>query len=106
VTIGQTPLLYPTVTRNLPVSYTNPNSFDIEVSTYRVSVSVPSSNVAACPPSSLMVPAGTVTLNPRITVPKKGSVSRIIPIRLGADAPEGCQGVTFSITLNATAVKK
>lgn len=106
VKVGQTPLLYPTLTRNLPVTYSNPNSFDIEVTTYRVSVSVPTSKAGACPASSLLVPTGTVTLSPRIALPKKGSAATTIPIRLGADAPEGCQDVTFSVTVDATAVKK
>jgi hypothetical protein len=106
VTVGHAPLLYPTLTRNLPVTYSNPNSFDIEVTTYRVSVSVPTSKAGACPASSLLVPTGTVTLSPRIALPKKGSAATTIPIRLGADAPEGCQDVTFSVTVDATAVKK
>jgi hypothetical protein len=106
VKVGQTPLLYPTVTRNLPVTYSNPNSFDIEVTTYRVSVSVPASKATICPASSLLVPTGTVTLAPRITLPKKGSAAATVPIGLGANAPEGCQDVTFSVTVDATAVKK
>jgi hypothetical protein len=106
VKVGQTPLLYPTVTRNLPVTYSNPNSFDIEVTTYRVSVTVPASKTAICPASSLLVPAGTVTLSPRITLAKKGSSTTTIPISLGANAPEGCQDVTFSVTVDASAVKK
>jgi len=106
VTVGQTPLLYPSLVRQVPVTYSNPNSFDIEVATYRVSVSVPSSKATVCPASSLQVPSGTVTLNPRPTAPKKATVSTTIPVKLPATAPEGCQGVTFTITVNATAVKK
>lgn len=106
VTVGQTPLLYPSLVRQLPVTYSNPNSFDISITTYHVSVSVPSSQATACPASSLQVPSGTITLSPALTAPKKGSVATTIPIKLPADAPEGCQGVTFSITVNASAVKK
>lgn len=106
VTVGQTPLLYPGVVRSLPVTFTNPNNFDIYITSYRVSVSVPVSNATACPASSLQVPTGTVTPNPRLTVVKNGSVITTVPIKLSADAPEGCQQVTFAITVNASGVKK
>jgi hypothetical protein len=106
VTVGQLPTLYPSLVRSLPVTYTNPNSFDISVTTYRVSVSVPGPLSAACPASSLQVPAGTITLTPALTVARNGSVGTTVPVKLPADAPEGCQGVTFTITVNASAVKK
>lgn len=104
VTVGQTQALYPGVTRDLPVTFSNPNSFAIFVTSYRVSV--PASTAAACAPSSLQVPNGTVTLSPRLTAPKNGSVSTTVPIELSADAPEACKQVTFTITVNASAVKK
>jgi hypothetical protein len=106
VTVGQSPLLYPGVLRSLPVTFTNPNNFDIYVTTYRVSVSVPASKAVACPASSLQVPSGTVTLSPRLTSPRNASVTTTVPVKLGPNAPEGCQQVPFSITVNATAVKK
>jgi hypothetical protein len=106
VTVGHAQTLYPGLVRTLPVTYSNPNNFDIFVTTYRVSVSVPSSQSSTCPASSLQVPSGTVTFNPRLTVPKKGSVIRTIPLKLSADAPEGCLTVTFTITVIASAVKQ
>jgi hypothetical protein len=106
VTVGQTQTLYPGLIRALPVTYSNPNQFDILVSSYGVSVSVPVSKAAACPASNLEVPSGTVTLNPKLTAPKKGSVATTIPIKLSADAPDGCQLVSFTITIHASAVKK
>jgi len=106
VAVGSAPTLYPGLLRSLPVSYSNPNNFDIFVTSYRVSVSVPSSQTSTCPASNLQVPAGTVTLSPRLTAPKKGSVATTIPIRLSANAPDGCQSASFSITVNASAVKQ
>jgi hypothetical protein len=106
VAVGQAQTLYPGLVRSLPVTYSNPNNFDILVTTYRVSVSVPSSQSSSCPASSLQVPSGTVTLNPQLTAPKNGSVATTIPIKLSPGAPDGCQSVTFTITVNATAVKK
>jgi len=106
VTVGHAQTLYPGLARTLPVTYSNPNSFDIVVTTYRVSVSVPSAQSSACPASSLLVPSGTVTLSPQLTVPKNGSVATTIPIKLSSGAPGGCQSVTFTITVTASAVKK
>jgi len=106
VSVGQSQTLYPGLVRTLPVTYSNPNSFDILVTTYRVSVTVPSSQSSACPASSLQVPSGTVSLNPPLTAPRNGSVATTIPIKLSANAPDGCQSVTFTITVNASAVKK
>jgi hypothetical protein len=106
VTVGQAQTLYPGLARTLPVSYSNPNAFDILVTSYRVSVSVPASQSAACPASSLEVPSGTVMLSPSLTAPRKGSVATTIPVRLSASAPDGCQSVSFAITVSASAVKK
>lgn len=106
VSVGQTQTLYPGLTRALPVTYSNPNSFDILIKTYRVSVSVPSARAIACPASSLQVPSGTVTPNPKPTVARNGSTATTVPIGLLANAPEGCQQVAFTITVDATAVKK
>jgi hypothetical protein len=106
VTVGQAQTLYPGLARTLPVSYSNPNAFDILVTSYRASVSVPASQSAACPASSLEVPSGTVMLSPSLTAPRKGSVATTIPVRLSASAPDGCQSVSFAITVSASAVKK
>jgi hypothetical protein len=106
VTVGTAPMLYPGVTRALPVTFSNPNGFDIFVASYLVSVSEPTAQSIACPASSLLVPSGTVTLSPNLKAPKNGSVSTTVPIKLAANAPEGCQQVTFTITVNASAVKK
>jgi hypothetical protein len=106
VTVGSTPLLYPSLTRQLPVTFSNPNNFDINVTSYKVSVGVPAAKAAGCPASSLLVPTGTVTLTPQLTATKNSSVTTNVDIKLPANAPEGCQNVPFSITVNASAVKK
>jgi hypothetical protein len=106
VTVGSTPLLYPSLTRQLPVTFTNPNNFDIYITSYKVSVGVPAAKAAGCPASSLQVPTGTVTLAPQLTATKNSSVTTNVAITLPADARPGCQNVPFSITVNASAVKK
>jgi hypothetical protein len=104
VAVGHAQTLYPGLTRALPVTYSNPNNFDIFISTYRVSVS--SANAAGCAASNLLVPNGTITLSPTLKAAKNASVTTSVPIMLSANAPDGCQQATFSITVNASAVKK
>ena len=103
VRVGQTPLLYPGVSRSLPVTFSNPNNFAIAVNSYRVTVA---STATACTASNLEVVAGTVSLTPGLTIAKNASILATIPIKLGASAPDACQNATFTITVNASAVKK
>jgi hypothetical protein len=104
VAVGQVQPLYPGLTRALPVTYSNDNNFDIFISTYGVSVS--SGNPTACAASNLLVPSGTITLNPALKAAKNASVTTTVPIKLATSAPDGCRQVTFTITVNASAVKK
>jgi hypothetical protein len=103
VRVGQAPLLYPGVPRNLPVTFINPNNFAIKVTSYRVTVATSST---ACPASNLAVVAGTVSLNPGLAIAKNDSTATTVPIKLIASAPDACQSVSFTITINASAVKK
>lgn len=106
VRVGTAPVLYPGVAVNLPVTFDNPNNFAIAVNSYRVTVTVPSSSAASCPASNLQVPTGTVALSPGMTVAKNAATLAGIPIKLSATAPNACQRVVFTITVNASAVKK
>jgi hypothetical protein len=106
VQVGQAPLLYPGVARNLPVAFSNPNNFAIAVSSYRVIVVVPGPAATTCPASNLQVPAGTVSLKPGLAVAKKATTATTVPIKLATTAPAACQNVSFTITVNASAVKK
>lgn len=103
VRVGQAPLLYPGVARSLPVTFSNPNNFAISVSSYRVTVAA---SGTACPASNLQVPSGTVLLNPGLAIAKSSSTPATVPIQLVGSAPDACQRATFTITVNASAVKK
>lgn len=103
VSVGQTQTLYPGLARTLPVTYSNPYSFDILVSSYRVTVSV--DRPASCAVTNLIV-TGTVNLNPKLLVARSSSASTTIPVTLAAGAPNGCQQAKFSLTVDATGVKK
>lgn len=106
VAVGTVDGLYPGKNVDLPVTYTNPHSFDVNVSSYTVEAAVPEGVAAACPASNLAVPAGTITLSPRLNVAPHSSTQSDVPIGLRASAPDGCQNVTFSVTVTAWAVKK
>lgn len=106
VRVGDIGPIYPGQTRHLPVVWSNPNSFDIQVVSYSLSVNVPTGSSSTCPASSLQVADGKVSLNPAVAVVRNGSSSSSVPVTLPVSAPEGCQQVPFSITVDATAVMK
>ena len=106
VAVGKVGLIYPGQTRQLPVTWSNPNSFDLNVETYTVTAAVPSSVAARCAASNLTVPAGNRTPSPAIAIARNASTTTTIPVSMPKSAPNGCQAVTFTVTVNATAVKK
>jgi hypothetical protein len=106
VTVTDAGPLYPGVPITLPVRFSNPNNFDIKVTSYRVSVSVPLGTVGCSSDDLHVLPSRAVDLNQGVTVAKNGWVDNPIQVKLLSDAPEGCQSVPFSTTVNASAVKK
>lgn len=106
VSVGSINPIFPGQSRALPVTVSNPNSFDILIVEYTATVKVPGGTPAACSPSSLVVPSGRVMLAPRLPVAPRGNASMTVPVRLPASAPDACQRVAFSISVTATAVKK
>lgn len=105
VTVGSVGGLTPTRTVAVPVTWSNPNNFDILVDGY--TVSIPSTSRSTCPGSSVQV-AGKVTLTgaSRVTVPGRKSASTTLAVTMAAAAPEACQGVRYVVSVTATAVKK
>ena len=103
VSVGAVSGLWPGRAMALPVTYTNPNSFDIQVTTYSVDVSSPK---PSCPASKLQVPAGQVTLVAPVGLPPHHSASSNVPVKLAPTASDSCQGVEFDISVTASAVKR
>jgi hypothetical protein len=103
VDVGQVDALYPGVGQPLPVTFTNPYNFDIYITSYRVSRT---SLKTGCPATDLQIPTTTYTPSPKLTVAKNGFITEYVQIKLSADAVEACQLANFSITVNASAVKK
>lgn len=105
VSVGSTTGLVPGLTRTVPVTWSNPNQFEILVDSYAVVASVPAAYVRTCPATSLVAP-GASPLTPRVVVPGRGTASSYVPVTLSRTAPDACQRVPFGVTLTATAVKR
>lgn len=101
VEVGRIGPIYPTQTLQLPVRWSNPNSFDIVVNSFTATVT---SSVAGCAAGNLVVPVGTQ--RPNQTVPRKGTASNTLSVSLPATADDACQTAAFSIRIDATAVKR
>ena len=104
--VGAVTPIYPGQTRALPVTVTNPNSFDILVDQYTAVVKVPAGTPAGCGPSALVVPGGPVKLAPRVPVARQGTAAFTVPLQLRSSTVDACQRVAFAISVTATAVKK
>jgi hypothetical protein len=102
--LGSTGSLYPGITRSLSVTFTNPQAFDIKVTTLRVTAERASQN-SSCAASNLTLPSGTTNLSPAILVPRKASSGTALTVGLKSSAGEECQNAGFVITVTATAVK-
>lgn len=102
---GSSPL-YPGTTGTVTFTVTNPNPFAVEV-TALTAASVSGSSTATCPATDLTVAEATpLTFHP-LAVPARatsGTESLGGLVRLAADAPSACQGATFTIHLELSAV--
>lgn len=101
VTVGDLGGMYPGSSGPLRVSFKNPESFDIKVTTLAVSA-VPGTQ--ACPTTYLQMPSN-VTLAPAVVLTRKGGTgTTTIPVGLKPSAIDACQNVSFNVTVTATAV--
>lgn len=105
VAVGTASGLVPTRTASLPVTWSNPNSFDILVDGYTVSATA--SNRVGCAMGSIQTP-GKVVLSggSRINVAGRRSTTTTLTVAMPNSAPDACRGATYSINVTATAVKK
>ena len=96
-------LLYPTVSRNVTVTVANPFAFDIVVTSLDVQVTAPQ-NRSTCVASDLQRPTSPMAQNLTVAAGRSGSMT--FAVHLIADAPPGCQGAVWPITVTATAVQR
>lgn len=98
VSVGRVTGLYPGSVTDVPVSYTNPNSFAIRVTDATLSGKGP----ASCPASFLR----TGQHRPGVVVPRQATVETRLPFGMLATAPDGCKGASFAVTVTASAVRQ
>jgi hypothetical protein len=103
-------VLHPGATSDLTFSLSNPNGYDVSLTTL-TAATLTSNNEAGCPGATFLVLPTTVTtaiasggyqlLTP-IQVPARNAATpATLPdlVTLSESAPDACQGVTFTVTL-------
>ncbi len=98
VTVGAVSGLYPGRTLRVPVTYFNPNGFDIVVN----HVLVNTTGTDGCAPSQFRTRAPAALLNVR---PHQG-VTSFVKFGMRRAAPDACKGVEVGVHVVALAVKK
>lgn len=111
--VGTMAGIYPTGSKPIPLTFSNPHNFDIVVKTVAVQVSDANDD---CSESHLQRPSGTVTLQSPVVVPKNGTAAgptpnssdgQVLRVTLLNSVPDACQSpTTWPITVTATAVKR
>lgn len=91
--------LYPGNTLELKLTVSNPISQSIRVT----SLSVSAAGTATCSASNLQTT--NFDGSPEFIVPARGSATITLPITMVRSAPDGCQGVTFTLTYTGKAEK-
>jgi len=100
VTVGKVSGLYPGLSTTIPVTYINPNSFPIYVTT----ATATASGSTSCDGSNLVV--GTKVMPaPGLTIDRNASKASSMPVTLKSTTNDACKGATWTITVTAQAVK-
>ena len=100
VTVGSVYGMFPGSSTPISVTYVNPQSFAIKVTSVTPSATMPTA-VAGC--SGADVSFGEVSEANKV-VPRNGSATVTIPVGLKSTANDPCKGKLFTITVTATAV--
>jgi hypothetical protein len=93
--------MYPGSSTPIRVTYVNPESFAIRITSVTPSASMPTA-VTGC--SAADVRFGAVS-EPSQVVPRNGTATVYIPVGLRSSANDPCKGQEFTITVTATGVK-
>lgn len=100
VKVGDVAGLYPGLATSIPVTYTNPNSFPIYVTT----ATATAAGTSACDGTNLVV--GTKTMPAAgLLVDRNSSTISSMPVTLKSSTTDACKGATWTITVTAQAVK-
>src|SRR4051812_23390938 len=104
VTVSPVTGLYPTGTFNVPFTVTNPNSYDVRLSTITFGTVTVDSGHSGCTASVVNSNTGNgLVLNDTDLVTKNGGVTSSVnfPIAMSNAAENACKGATFTVTLTA-----
>jgi len=112
LTVGAMTGIYPTGSKHVPLTFSNPHNFDIVVKTVAVEVFDANDD---CSQVHLTRPAEAVTLRSQVIVPKNGVADGPAPtsadgqtlrVTMLNTVPNVCQGVSYPITVTAMAEKR
>jgi hypothetical protein len=97
--VGSVRELVPGIRRSLPLTVSNDNNFEVQLSKLDVKAS---DGNASCG-------AGWLSITPfvgPVAVPANGSTTVTLQVGLGSSAPDACKRATFALVYSGTAVKK
>ncbi len=97
--LGTVTDLYPGAQKQLTLTVTNSENQDLKVTS--INVTVGNSNRAGCLASNVVA----TSFSGAFVVAKHTSVTRQLPIRMVASPAASCQGATFPLQYDGTAVK-
>jgi len=105
VAVGALAGLYPGASKSIVVTYSNPNSFPIYVTTATTTARLtsPAGPEPSCSADYLVT--GTYDVAGGLAVPKNGHTSTTLPVSLRSTAPDDCKGASWEVTVTAQAVK-
>jgi hypothetical protein len=98
VQVGDVAGLYPGVATSLPVTFVNPMRAPLSVQRATVSAV----GTVQCGAENLDL--ATVVFDEPVRVPARSAVAGALPLSMLSTAGDGCQGATFTVTVDATAV--
>ncbi len=90
--------LHPGARLTLDLSVENPYRFAIRVRSVTVDVSSPEPD---CPPEHLEIPP----VQPDTILEGRATGTVGVPVSMGPDAPDACQGIEFALTHHVTATR-
>jgi hypothetical protein len=97
--VGAVTDLYPGAQKQLALTVTNPDNQDLKVTSLKVTVQ--DSNQPGCAAANLVA----TDFSGSFVVKKHQSVTRQLPLRMVASPAASCQGATFPLQYEGTAVK-
>lgn len=96
--------LYPGAQKSLTLQFSNPNTVEIRVTD--VSVVVSSTSKAGCPTTDVVPTNFSVkTGKEGVAVPKNGTSTMSLPIRMVQTSNNACSGARFFLSYSGTAVQ-